>query len=52
MFTLFANLFMLLTWGPYRFTKGTPYIFYFYMIKCGRLLLLGQTNSQLTKCDN
>ena len=38
---LFANLFMLLTWGLHMVYHEDPYIFYIYMIKCG---WLGQPN--------
>ena len=37
MCTLFANLYVLLTWGPHMVYKGTPYIFDIYMIRCGWL---------------
>ena len=37
MCTLFANLYMLSTWGPHVVYMGSPYIFYIYMIKCGWL---------------
>ena len=37
MCTLFANLYVLLTWGPHMVYMGTPYIFYIYMIRCGWL---------------
>ena len=37
MCTLFPNLYMLLTWGAYMVSMGTPYIFYIDMIKCGWL---------------
>ena len=41
MSTLFANLYVLLTWGPHMVYMGTPYIFDIYMIGCG---WLGRTN--------
>ena len=37
MCTLFANLYVLLTWGPHMVYMGTPYIFDIYMIRCGWL---------------
>ena len=37
MCTLFANLYVLLTWGPHMVCMGTPYIFDIYMIRCGWL---------------
>ena len=37
MCTLFANLNVLLTWGPHMVYMGTPYIFNIYMIRCGLL---------------
>ena len=37
MCTLFANLYVLLTWGPHMVYIGTPYIFDIYMIRCGWL---------------
>ena len=37
MCTLFANLYVLLTWGPHMVYKGTPFIFHIYMIRCGWL---------------
>ena len=37
MCTLFANLYVLLTWGPHMVYTGTPYIFDIYMIRCGWL---------------
>ena len=37
MCTIFANLYVLLTWGPYMVYKGTPYIFHIYIIRCGWL---------------
>ena len=37
MCTLFANLYVLLTWGPHMVYMGTPYIFDMYMIRCGWL---------------
>ena len=36
--TLFANLYMLLTWGPHMISLRTPYIFYIDLIKCGWLV--------------
>ena len=52
MFPLFANLYVLLTWGPHMVYKGTPYIFHIYMIRCG---WLGSGDRFLTggvfKCD-
>ena len=40
MCTLFANLYVLLTWGPHMVYMGTPYIFDIYMIRCGWLGIL------------
>ena len=40
MWTHFANLYMLIAWGPhtvYHRESGTLYIFYIYMTKCGWL---------------
>ena len=37
MCTLFANLYVLLMWGPHMVYMGTPYIFDIYMIRCGWL---------------
>ena len=37
MCTLFANLYVLLTWGPHMVYMGTKYIFDIYMIRCGWL---------------
>ena len=37
MCTLFANLYVLLTWGPHMVYMGTPYMFDIYMIRCGWL---------------
>ena len=37
MCALFANLYVLLTWGPHMVYKGTPYIFHIYLIRCGWL---------------
>ena len=37
MCTLFANLYVLLTWGPHMVYMGTPYIFDIYMIRYGWL---------------
>ena len=37
MCTLFANLYVLLTWGSHMVYMGTPYIFDIYMIRCGWL---------------
>ena len=37
MCTLFANLYVLLTWGPHMVYMWTPYIFDIYMIRCGWL---------------
>ena len=37
MCTLFANLYVLLTWGPHMVYMGTPYIFDIYVIRCGWL---------------
>ena len=37
MCTLFANLYVLLTWGPHMVYMRTPYIFDIYMIRCGWL---------------
>ena len=37
MCTLFANLYVLLTWDPHMVYMGTPYIFDIYMIRCGWL---------------
>ena len=37
MSTLFANLYVLLTWGPHMVYMGTPYIFDIYMNRCGWL---------------
>ena len=37
MCTLFAYLYVLLTWGPHMVYMGTPYIFDIYMIRCGWL---------------
>ena len=37
MCTLFANLYVLLTWGPHMVYMETPYIFDIYMIRCGWL---------------
>ena len=34
---LFANLYVLLTWGSHMIYLGTPYIFDIYMIRCGWL---------------
>ena len=57
MCTLFANLFMLSTWGPHMVYMGSPYIFYIYMIKYGWLgrsdILCGDVrcgNAQRTWC--
>ena len=42
----FANLYVLLTWGPHMVYMGAPYIFDIYMIRCGWLGMLGPiTNS-------
>ena len=45
MCTLFANLYVLVTWGPHMVYMGTPYIFDIYMIRCG---WLGCLFSELT----
>ena len=37
MCTLFANLYVLLTWGPHMVYMGIPYVFDIYMIRCGCL---------------
>ena len=37
MCTLFANLYVLLTWGPHIVNMRTPYIFDIYMIRCAWL---------------
>ena len=38
MCSLFANIYMLLTWGPHTVCHGDPiHIFNIYMIKCGWL---------------
>ena len=37
MCTLFANLYVLSTWGPHMVYMGSPYMFYIYIIKCGWL---------------
>ena len=37
MCTLFANLYVLLTWGPHMVYMGTAYIFDIYVIRCGWL---------------
>ena len=37
MCTLFANLYVLLTWGPHMVDMGTPYLFDIYVIRCGWL---------------
>ena len=37
MCTLFANVYVLLTWGPHMVYMGTPYLFDIYMIRCGWL---------------
>ena len=37
MCSLFANLYVLSTWGPHMVYMGSPYIFYIYKIKCGWL---------------
>ena len=37
MCTLFANLYVLLTWGPHMVYMWIPYIFDIYMIRCGWL---------------
>ena len=37
MCTLFANLYVLLTWVPHMVYMGTPYIFHIYMIRRGWL---------------
>ena len=36
-YTLFANLNMLYTWGPLQFTIWTPFIFHIFVIKYGWL---------------
>ena len=41
MCTLFANLYVLLTWGPHMVYMGTQYIFVIYMIRCGWLGSIG-----------
>ena len=41
MCTLFANLYVLSTWGLHMVYMGSPYIFYIYMIRCGWLGWLG-----------
>ena len=45
MCALFANLYVLLTWGPHMVYMGTPYIFDIYMIRCGWLGSLGFQSS-------
>ena len=37
MCTLFANLYVLLTWAPHMVCMGTPYIFHIYVIRRGWL---------------
>ena len=36
-YTFCKSLYVLLTWGPHMVYKRTPYIFYIYMIRCGWL---------------
>ena len=51
MCTLFANLYVLLTWGPHMVYMGTPYIFDIYMIRCGWLgYFPPRLHSSCTQC--
>ena len=58
MCTLFANHYVLLTWGPHMVYMGSPYTFYIYMIKCGWLGIIILSISQhgllvmLTICND
>ena len=45
MCTHFANLYVLLTWGPHMVYMETPYIFDIYMIRCGWLGTITHTSN-------